>query len=192
VSVTDVVLVPSTPALLPAYAGACDPVAALRSACRGAVDWLVGRHPDKVAVASGPARADNVARGVPEPAGARVARHLLAASGHRGEVVGTGHPEAAGLLVVANGSATRSAQAPGHLDERAAGFDARIDRALREGDPAALRELDADLGVALWCHDVPALQVLGDVVAAATTVRVDYSDDPYGVQYWVVRWTCGS
>lgn len=192
-SPTDVVVVPSAPALLPSYAGGSDPVAELRTACRGAVEWLAGRHPDGVAVVAAAARSDNVDRGMAEPVGTRVARHLLSVAGYRGDLVdaATGGASAA-LLVVANGSATRGEKAPGHLDERAVGFDASIDRALRGGDPAALRELDPCLGESLWCHDVPALLSLGRLAPAASTVSVDYAGDPYGVQYWVVRWTCGS
>ena len=75
---------------------------------------------------------------------------------------------------------------------RACPFDAAIDTALRSGDPGALRDLDAALGVELWAHDVPALQALGSAADAVVEASVTYAGDPYGVQYWVARWTCGS
>lgn len=179
-----VVVVPSTLLLLPEVAGLEDPVPALREAVQRAVDWLVRQHANGVAVLAGAARADNVARGAADAVGRRIARHLL-----------DGHPvtdTAAGLLVVANGSARRSEKAPGHLDARAHGFDESIDKALRTGSPAVLRDLDVALGEELWTHDVPALRRLGELVDDPVDVQVDYADDPFGVQYWVVRWTCAS
>lgn len=91
-----------------------------------------------------------------------------------------------GLLVVANGSAKRTEKAPGHFDERAAEFDARLGEALRAGD---LSGLDLSLAAELWA-DVDGLARLEGLVA--TEVHVDYDDAPYGVQYWVVRWRCES
>ncbi|MBO9524493.1 MAG: hypothetical protein J7518_23380 [Nocardioidaceae bacterium] len=93
-----------------------------------------------------------------------------------------------GLLVVANGSAKRTEKAPGHFDERAAGFDAELGNALRTGDLASLRALDVALAEELWA-DVDALVALPGL-GTVTEVQVDYDDAPYGVQYWVVRWVC--
>lgn len=198
---TDVVVIPSTLALLPEYAGEVDPVAALRTACQDAVLWLVDRHPERLAVLSAETRPDNVARGVVEPPGVRVARHLL--SGYAGDVDVVVVPRdvvpdpavgaaAGGFLVVANGSATRGEKAPGHLDQKSFAFDASIDTALRAGDPRPLRDLDAAAGVELWAYDVPALQALGSTVDDVVEASVTYADDSYGVQYWVARWTCES
>lgn len=195
---TDVVVVPSTLALLPEYAGEVDPIADLRADCEDAVLWLVDRHPERLAVLTAEARPDNVSRGVVQPPGARAGRHLL--SGYAGDVdvvvvprdVVPAHAAAGGFLVVANGSATRGEKAPGHLDQRAYAFDAAIDTALRTGDPGALRDLDAALGVELWAHDVPALQALGSAADLVVEASVTYAGDPYGVQYWVARWTCES
>jgi hypothetical protein len=184
------VVVPSAPLLLPEHAGLVDPVPALRAACREAVSWLVGQHPDRVAVLAAPARPDNLARGADEGVGVRLGRHLLREVGFSGE---PGEPgRAGGVLVVANGSATRTEKAPGHLDARATGFDEAIETALRVGDAATLRELDAALGEELWCFDVPPLRELGRLATGDVAAVCDYADDPFGVQYWVVRWTCGS
>lgn len=94
-----------------------------------------------------------------------------------------------GRLVTANGSATRTEKAPGHFDERAAGFDDALGRALRTGDLAALRSLDVGLAEELWA-DVEELVAVAGELAEVSAVEVDYDDDPYGVQYWVVRWEC--
>lgn len=92
-----------------------------------------------------------------------------------------------GLVVTANGSATRTEQAPGHFDARAEGFDAALRTALTTPDPAALRAVDTDLAAQLWAH-VGALPSLADHLEGAELVGLDYDDAPYGVQYWVLRW----
>jgi len=188
--VRDVVVVPSTLALLPEYAGLTDPVADLRAACREAVAWLVERNPSHLDIVGAPARPDNEARGVTRPASVAIARHLLLEAEFHGSI---GALPSSGVLVVANGSATRSEKAPGHLDERAFDFDDTLGAALRDGDPGVLRDLDTGLGEDLLCHDVPAWKQLGSLTRGpVTSVQVDYDDDPYGVQYWAVRWQCGS
>ena len=181
------VVVPSALALLPAYAGLEDPVADLRAACFDAVRWLVEGHPDGVVVADAGQRADNVARGVAEPAGERIAGHLLDEVGFAGEV-GSG----TGLLVVGNGSARRTEKAPGHLDDRAVGFDAALGAALGDGDVSALEALDESLAEELWCHDVPAFRALGRWSTEPVAASIDHESDEYGVMYWVARWSCGS
>jgi hypothetical protein len=183
-----VVVVPSTLLLLPGYAGRQDPIPELRGVVHDAVAWLVERHPDEVCVLSGPMRPDNAGRGVTEPAGERIGRQLLSHSGFEGRTL----ESAAGVLVVANGSACRSEKAPGHLDERSFGYDAEIEEALRSGSSKVLRDLDASLGEELWAYDVPALTALGELVGGPVSSELDYADDPYGVRYWVARWTCAS
>jgi hypothetical protein len=186
-----VVVVPSTLALLPAYAGTDDPLPALRRTVVAAAQWLLKDEPESVDVLAAPQRPDNAARGVGEPAGWRVGRELLGPVTVRA-LTPDRRATSPALLVVANGSATRSEKAPGHLDERAFPFDAEIGRALGEGDGEALIQLDSDLAAQLWCFDVPAFAALGRAVDGRVEATVDHDDDPFGVQYWVVRWTCGS
>ena len=93
-----------------------------------------------------------------------------------------------GRLVTANGSAKRTEKAPGYFDERAEPFDTALGAALRAGDLGALGDLDRALAKELWA-DVDGLVDLAGL-GAVTEVQVDYDDAPYGVQYWVVRWTC--
>lgn len=160
-----VVVAPPVPALLASYAGLTDPVAELRAACRDAVDWLTREQGARVVAG------DDLAR--------RVGRELL------GE--GEGGP---GLLVMANGSARRSERAPGHLDDRAAAFDAAVEAALAGGDAAALAEIDLELAAGLLTAGMPLLRDLAGL--SVVSARLDHAEDPYGVRYWVVRWQCAT
>lgn len=187
------VLVPGTLTLLPEYAGLEDPVADLRAAARTAVGWLLEPQPARIGVLGAPVRPDNAARGVGVSPGLRVARHLLAEAGFAGETVAGAEALACGsVLVVANGSATRTEKAPGHLDDRAHEFDVALGKALRDGDPAGLAAVDARVAEALWCHDAPALHDLARW-AGDGPVRAEVLEecDPFGVAYWVVTWQCG-
>ena len=161
-----IVIVPSALALLPEYASTDDPIAELRKAVDAAVAWLVADEPAAVRGAT--------------PSAKRIGAELL------GEYQGSGP----GLLVVANGSATRTEKAPGHLDDRAAGFDEALGKVLASGDLASLADLDADLAAELWAGDAVAFAGLSRF--ETTSVEVDYDDAPYGVQYWVVRYECAS
>ena len=64
------------------------------------------------------------------------------------------------LLVLGDGSARRSAAAPGYLDERAEPFDTIVEQALRDGDLPALAALDPDLARDLLAAGRPAWQAL--------------------------------
>lgn len=105
------------------------------------------------------------------------------------------------LLAMGDGSARRSVSAPGYLDERAAPFDAAVERAVRDADLAALAALDPGLAADLMAVGRPAWQVLagalgagiaGDDPAAAggpppgrLRSEVLYCDAPLGVAYLV-------
>ncbi|WP_347565675.1 hypothetical protein [Nocardioides sp. IC4_145] len=152
------VLVPGALALLPEYASQVDPVAELRAAALAAVRWL------------GPEAAV-----LGDTQGERVAAALMGAAGVR-------RGGTAAYLVVGNGSAKRSEKAPGHLDERSFGFDAALGDALVAGD---LSGVDWSLADELWAS-VDGLRRASPLVSGSAAV--DYADDPYGVQYWVMRW----
>jgi hypothetical protein len=164
--VTRVVLVPGVLALLPAYAGIEDPVAELRAACLEAVAWLGGD-----------------AEVLGDAQGKRVGEALLDAAGVSAGSTGGG----SAYLVVGNGSARRTEKAPGHLDPRAAAFDEALGTALRAGR----FEVDVVLAGELLAS-VEGIVAVGKLVEDAGQATVDYDDDPYGVQYWVMRWTCES
>jgi hypothetical protein len=177
-----VVVLPPVPALLPEYAGQVDPVPTLRAACRSALAWACAGV-DRLAVLADPPSADDRGRGVTEPLGVRVARALAPVP----VVPGSGGPA---LAVAASGSACRGEKAPGHLDERSFDADARLGAALAAGDAAALGDLDVGLGDDLLAYGWRGLARLAPL--RVTRAEMDHADDPFGVQYWVVRWTCES
>jgi hypothetical protein len=96
-----------------------------------------------------------------------------------------------GLLVMADGSARRGRRAPGHLDERSAGFDAGVERAIRDGDLPALAAIDPVLARDLMAAGRPAWQVMaGALEGGGLDVEVLYADDPFGVAYLVASIAC--
>jgi len=98
--------------------------------------------------------------------------------------------ERVALLVMGDASACRTLKAPGYLDERAAGFDAEVARALGEADVAALKVLDADLAYGLKASGRAPWQVLaGAADGAGLGGALLYDDAPYGVGYLVAAWS---
>jgi hypothetical protein len=110
------------------------------------------------------------------------------------------------LLAMGDGSARRSVAAPGHLDERAAPFDAEVERAVRDGDFATLAALDPDLAADLLATGRAGWQVLAGALResplSAGPVGADpgagpwasdilYCDAPLGVGYLVAVITAG-
>ncbi|MEO6509889.1 MAG: hypothetical protein ABIO16_02780 [Nocardioides sp.] len=161
-----VAIVPGVLALLPEYAGQVDPVPEVRAAALAAVAWLAEQGAVTV---------------VADEQGARVGRHLL-------DATGAAEGDGASYLVVANGSARRNDTAPGYVDDRAVPCDAVLDAALRKPDPDALAATDVALGSSLLVGNPAGLVRLGTLLRGADPALVDYADDPYGVQYWVMRW----
>ncbi|HEY2167173.1 MAG TPA: hypothetical protein VGH01_08410 [Jatrophihabitantaceae bacterium] len=93
------------------------------------------------------------------------------------------------LLVMGDGSARRSTSAPGHLDERAAGFDATVAAALAGGDPRELARIDPALGGQLLAAGVPAWHAAAAVLAGhrfRAALQIDAA--PRGVGYFVATW----
>ncbi|GGK89880.1 class III extradiol dioxygenase subunit B-like domain-containing protein [Streptomyces flaveus] len=98
--------------------------------------------------------------------------------------------ERVALLVMGDASACRSLKAPGYLDERAAGFDARVAHALAAADVAALKALDAELAHELMASGRAPWQVLaGAAEGAGLSGALLYEDAPYGVGYLVAAWS---
>jgi hypothetical protein len=106
------------------------------------------------------------------------------------------------LLAMGDGTARRSVSAPGYLDERAARFDAAVERAVGDGDLAALAAVDPDLAAELLAVGRPAWQVLAGALTAAAPAgagahprgpdpggrletQILYSGAPFGVAYLV-------
>ena len=78
-----VLVLPSPRALLP-WLSETDPVPELRAACAAALDKLLADGPERIVVVAAPVSELNQARGVTEPLGHRVARHLLGEHAVRG------------------------------------------------------------------------------------------------------------
>lgn len=100
------------------------------------------------------------------------------------------------LLAMGDGSARRSTTAPGYLDERAAPFDAAVERAVRDGDLDALAGLDPELAADLLAAGRPAWQVLAGALGAAPgapsagrrpATEILYASAPLGVAYLVAE-----
>lgn len=93
------------------------------------------------------------------------------------------------LIVLGDGSARRSIAAPGHLDDRAEEFDAKVVAALASGDAETLAELDLARGQELMATGVPAWRAAGSLLSAQTYVGQVLADvAPYGVGYFAATW----
>ena len=94
------------------------------------------------------------------------------------------------LLAMGDGSTRRGPAAPGYLDERAARSTTRCERAVRDGDMAALAGLDPDLARDLMVTGRAAWQVLAGAFAGARpATEISYAADPFGVAYLVATLT---
>jgi hypothetical protein len=192
VSTLRIAFVPPVPALLASYAGLTDPVAELRAACAEAVAWLVADAPPRVAVLGDTVSAEDVARGIADPVAQRVGEELLSAAGWAGRPTSMPH-RAPAWLVLGNGSARRSEKAPGHLDERSFEFDEALGKALSWGDRATIDRLDEELASQLLVSGLASMKRVAALVPSeGVRAETRYADDPFGVQYWVVTWQCGS
>lgn len=99
------------------------------------------------------------------------------------------------VLVMADGSATRTERAPGHLDERSGPFDAAVASALADGDADALAGVDLALARELWCQGAPTWRAVADAVSARVHAHgadveasLELDDAPLGVGWFVARW----
>ncbi len=163
-----------------------------------AVAWATSRSPVAVLVPDTPVDADDwslpgfgltLGTGVPVGLAEGVGRWLL--RGVPARVVG---PDAdlrgyAGLLVMGDGSASRTDKAPGHLHAGARAFDDAVVTALEGGDARALADLDAGLAAEVLAAGAPAWRAVGRAIGTVDEATVDLATDPYGVLYVVARWT---
>ena len=91
------------------------------------------------------------------------------------------------LVCVADGPATLTDKAPGHLQPDAAPFARELADALAAGDTPALAALDPATCDRLWMRGRPALQVLAAAARGLLGVVVA-EDAPFGVHYLLARW----
>lgn len=200
--ITMVAVCPSAPLLLPEYAGRTDVGAGLRKACVAAVRKVTASAERVVVLVA----SDRAPRSTRTPLGLRVGTLLVAraevpvrvdvvevpwdASVDDAVVVGrqlAATPERTSLLVIADGSAHRAGEAPGHLVKRALAVDDQIVTALRDGDPGRLLHLDPEVCADLLVGGRAPLQAMAAAMADApgrfaATVRVQ---EPFGVLYVV-------
>lgn len=152
----------------------------------GAARFTTGRVPD------GALPTDlEIGRLLAPSTGGEVVLQSVAADATPQECADLGRELAAGppavLVVVADGPATLTEKAPGHLQLDAAPFAAELSRAVAQADSAALAALDPAVCDRLWMRGRPALQVL----AAATdglAGELVADEAPFGVQYLLARW----
>jgi hypothetical protein len=172
-----------------------------------ALDVRLGRAPEEgEGAAEGPAAAGGPVRALP-PSLAVAAWLLRGWNG--GPVTGLGvgerlEPERCAaegrtlaasasrvaMLVMGDGSASRTVKAPGYLDERAGGFDTSVAAALAAADTEALARLDPELAGELGAAGRAPWQLLaGAAAGAGLTGELLYDAAPYGVGYFVATWT---
>jgi hypothetical protein len=94
-----------------------------------------------------------------------------------------------GLLVMGDGAAGRTEQAPRPYDPRAETFDGEVAAALRAADPAALLRLDSALAAELTVAGRAAWQVLAGATGEPfMDADLLYDGAPLGVGYIVAVW----
>ncbi|MCM2578805.1 class III extradiol dioxygenase subunit B-like domain-containing protein [Streptomyces meridianus] len=99
-------------------------------------------------------------------------------------------PARVALLIMGDGSACRNLKAPGYLDERAAGFDARAAQALGSADTGALLALDEGLARELLVAGRAPWQVLaGAGEGTGLNGKLLHDAAPYGVGYFTAVWS---
>lgn len=209
-----VAFVPLSPALLPQVAGTSPVLDDLRAAVAEAIAALPTDRPVTVIAPGPPGRfpADHggdlrrfgrpdvgVPGGVADlPWPAVLGRLLLAAHGiEAGDALLVDGTAAAPLpdgpvraLVLGDGTACRTAAAPGGLHPDAMTADARFAAVLGSADPVALAGIDAD--PALRAAGVPAWRSVGLALrgrAAIWSAAPVVSADPLGVGCFVTVWT---
>jgi hypothetical protein len=99
-------------------------------------------------------------------------------------------PASTGVLVMGDGSARRSLKGPGYLDERAEPFDAAVVKALADGSPQLLADLDLELADQLLAAGAPVWKAIANVIGFDGGWQADvlYADAPFGVLYTVASW----
>lgn len=153
----------------------------------GAARFTTGAVPEGALPA-----AVEIGRELAPSGGGELVLQSIAAGASPQECAELGRQLAAGgpsiLVCVADGPASLTEKAPGHLQPDAAPFAAELSRALTDGDADALAALDPGTCDRLWMRGRPALQVLA---AAAPHLRgeVIVDEAPFGVQYLLARWT---
>lgn len=95
------------------------------------------------------------------------------------------------LLVMGDGSARLTEKAPGYVHPDAVPYDRALAEALASGDAGRLLALDPVRARELWVAGRAAFQVLAGAAGEEPPPAAEllYDDAPYGVGYFVARWT---
>lgn len=211
--ITGIAVVPGALAMLPEYVGRIDPIADLRASAQRSVD-AVAAEPDQVIVITS---ADAEPRHSRRSVGERVAAHLLqvhlgreptkvavlptnASAAMVSEIAAVLGPSddprgpSTGLVVVADGSATRTEKSPGHLHPRAIEFDDALVAAVRHLDVDGLLALDIDLALEVRALGRAPLQVMAVAMGDPTAYTCEefVTDDSLGVLLLAARFARGT
>lgn len=211
-AISAVAFCPHPPLLRPGIATGIEiETQSLRFACNKAIDRLIGTTPSQLLVigSDGPlVDWQGFAPGFldtdqePMPLSLQVGAWLLSGRtlgcepiyvviGRDGEPV-TPWPDlsaSTGLLVMGDGSARRSLKSPGYLDKRAEPFDTTVVKALADGSPELLADVDLELADALLAAGAPAWKATANLLRSGNwQPDVLYADAPYGVMYTVATW----
>ncbi|MDP2014217.1 MAG: hypothetical protein Q8L05_08340 [Actinomycetota bacterium] len=92
------------------------------------------------------------------------------------------------LLVVGDGSATRTEKAPGYIQPDALNFDAVVSAALAAADFQTLVEITQEQAERLWCQGLPAWQVAALAGQHLKQGELALETAPFGVNYLVASW----
>lgn len=211
--ITAAALCPAPPLMAAELTGDDPDAAAVRAAALDATSWLTRSGVSTIAiVGAGPetrewpatGRADLAPYGGPPltgaprvPLGVGLGGRLLDQAGFTGDrLVWTVSPtdplpplataaDRVGLLVLADGSAHRNLKTSTDLAERAATFDATVERSIVDGDLSALAAIDPASAADLMVTGFPALRLLAAAVPSASSSRLLYCAAPFGVGYFV-------
>lgn len=182
--------------------GAAGELEALRTAARAAVDEVCAGAtrigvlvPGTVDAPLRSWRLDGfglpVGQGQPVELPVAVAGWLLA--DRPAQVVGTGASASSlrqcdAVLVMGDGSSTRTEKAPGYSDPRALPFDESVLAAISAGDPVSLAGLDPELASAVGAAGAEVWRRLSTQVDEVASAHISAVDDRYGVLYFVATW----
>lgn len=137
--------------------------------------WLLNQAPW-----DDPARGEQVPEGATAHECARIGAELASVA------------DRVGLLVMGDGSAGRTDNAPLVGDERAEPFDHAVAESIRSADAAALLGVDTDLARELGAAGRAAWQVMAGAAGAESDALFDaavlYEGAPWGVGYIVAVW----
>ena len=93
------------------------------------------------------------------------------------------------LLVVADGSSSRTEKAPSSLHPDAEAFDSAVAAALRSGSPSALGAVDRQRAQSVTAAGRPAWRLAAAALEGSDYDAVLHADvAPYGVGYFVAHW----